>query len=159
MDRIEDKTSYELDMHHDSYNVTVYMTHRQASWFTAVLAVLVGLIFIAGYFWGQYRLTSSQVRQDVIVQSEVGALHQSQGYYAQLIGFGTLHAAQSFAERLQRKNMAVKVAEKNNRTVQGKKVIWYQVVTEKYEKKDDLIAFIAKIEKYEQLNDIRIIAC
>lgn len=55
--------------------------------------------------------------------------------------------------------MAVKVVERNNKTAQGKKVIWYQVVTEKFEKKDDLIAFIAKIEKDEQLNDIRIIAC
>lgn len=52
MDRIEGKTRYELDAHRGdySYNVVVYMTQRQASWLTASLVIVVGLIFIAGYF-------------------------------------------------------------------------------------------------------------
>ena len=80
-------------------------------------------------------------------------------YYAQLIGFGTSRAAARFVERVQQKNMSVKVKERHSKTAQGKKIIWYQVVSDSFSSKDDLMAFVVKIKKEERLKDIRIVTC
>jgi hypothetical protein len=140
--------------------------------------VLAFCIFIAGYVLGQkkaleeYSSTGKGIFSSAYVQvdgnkklldDELSASlnhgNTPKQYYAQLIGFGTLRAADKFAERLQQKNFPVKVVEKHSKTAQGKKIIWYQVVTETFDKKDDLIVFTQKIEKEERLNDIRIVSC
>ncbi len=82
-----------------------------------------------------------------------------QAYYAQLIGFGTHRAAHTFADRLMQKDMPVVVKERHSQTAQGKEIIWYQVVTESFAQRDDLVAFVEKVKKEAKLHDIRIIAC
>jgi hypothetical protein len=91
--------------------------------------------------------------QITCVQHDIGA------FYAQLIGFGTLSAAQKFSDRLRRKNFPVQVKERNSSTAQGKKIIWYQVVTEPFEDKEELLAAVHKIKLEEKLHDIRVIQC
>lgn len=180
MNRIEAKSRYELDTDfvNRHYNTILYLTNRQVSWLTASIVVLAFCIFIAGYVLGQKKaleeysstgkgiFSSSYGQIDGnknLLEDELSASlnHESTSkqYYAQLIGFGTLRAADKFAERLQQKNFPVKVVEKHSKTAQGKKIIWYQVVTETFDKKDDLIVFTQKIEKEERLNDIRIVSC
>jgi hypothetical protein len=180
MNRIEAKSRYELDTDfvNRHYNTILYLTNRQVSWLTASIVVLAFCIFIAGYVLGQkkaleeYSSTGKGIFSSSYVQVEgnknpledelsASLNHESASkqYYAQLIGFGTLRAADKFAERLQQKNFPVKVVEKHSKTAQGKKIIWYQVVTETFDKKDDLIVFTQKIEKEERLNDIRIVSC
>lgn len=183
MNRIETKSQYELDVdiyNHD-YNSILYLTSRQVSWLAASTVVFAFCIFIAGYVLGQkkaleeYNLRgkssffSSYMQSDEVIndmpEDQLSSSSSnidgnvSKQYYAQLIGFGTLRAADKFVDRLQQKNFPVKVVERHSKTAQGKKIIWYQVVTEVFDKKDDLIAFTRKIEKEERLNDIRIISC
>ncbi len=181
MNRIENKSRYELDVdfYNDNYNSILYLTNRQVSWLAASTVVFVFCIFIAGYVLGQKKalegygsagkssFSNSYISSDEVINNMSDQLssslntdgNASKQYYAQLIGFGTLHAADKFADRLQQKNFPVKVVEKHSKTAQGKKIIWYQVVTEYFDKKDDLIAFTRKIEKEERLNDIRIVSC
>lgn len=157
-----------------TYNSTLYISNRQVSWVIALLILLSFFIFIAGYFLGQRTYqeatgsekTASVLTQDALVCSPTlieGALQQElspeQFYKAQLIGFGTLRAAQQFVDRLQQKNMPVRVQERHSKTAQGKEVIWYQVTTELFSDKHELTAFVERIKKEERLKDIRIVTC
>lgn len=187
MKRIGNKAKYELDANyskHHNYNNVLYLTNRQVSWLTVSIVLLSFFIFIAGYFLGQRKaieqfneLTDQNLVADADTQHN-SALQEhvsydlpdplpihnkhhdvEKQYYAQLIGFGTLRAAERFVDRLQQKNMPVKVVERHNKTAQEKEIIWYQVVTEHFDNKDDLIACVQKIKVEEKLNDIKIVSC
>jgi hypothetical protein len=80
-------------------------------------------------------------------------------YYAQLIGFGTLQAANRFVNRLQQKNIPVEVKKRVSKTSRGKKIIWYQVVTKKYNDKFVLEKLVEILKKDEKLKDPCIIIC
>jgi len=80
-------------------------------------------------------------------------------YYAQLIGFGTLKAANRFVNRLQKKNISVKVKKRVSKTVRGKVIAWYQVVTKEYTDKSVLEKLVATLKKDEKLKDPSIIIC
>jgi len=80
-------------------------------------------------------------------------------YYAQLIGFGTLKAANRFVNRLQQKNIPVEVKKRISRTARGKKITWYQVVTKKYNDKSVLEKLVAILKEDEKLKDPCIIVC
>ncbi len=189
MNHIEEQKKYELDTEHANqrYNSVLYLTNRQVSWLTASIVLCSFFIFISGYFLGQRKAIeqfNEVVDKDVIADATyaelytqhkpseqathaaqktepIDQLRQSEHgqHYAQLIGFGTSRAADRFVDRLQQKNMPVKVVERYSKTAQGKEIIWYQVVTERFNKKDDLIAFTQKLKKEERLNDIRIVSC
>lgn len=83
----------------------------------------------------------------------------STSYYAQLIGFGTLKAANHFVNRLQQKNIPVEVKKRVSKTARGKKIIWYQVVTKKYSDKSVLEKLVAILKEDEKLKDPCIIIC
>lgn len=187
MKRIGNKTKYELDANyskHHGYNNVLYLTNRQVSWLTVSIVLLSCFIFIAGYFFGQrkaieqlnelidQKLVVDTVHTQHDVASQEYVPHDStepliihnkhnvdKKYYAQLIGFGTLRAAERFVDRLQQKNMPVKVVERHSKTAQEKEIIWYQIVTEHFDNKDDLIACVQKIKVEEKLNDIKIVSC
>ncbi len=80
-------------------------------------------------------------------------------YYAQLIGFGTLKAANRFVNRLQKKGISVEVKKRISKTVRGKIIAWYQVVTKKYNDKSVLEKLVATLKKDEKLKDPSIIIC
>jgi hypothetical protein len=80
-------------------------------------------------------------------------------YYAQLIVFGTSGAAYKYADTLRHKNMPVSVKEFHSVTAQGKKIIWYQVVTELFDNEDELLMLVHRLKKEEKLHDIRIVQC
>jgi len=98
---------------------------------------------------------ASVVPQEEVATEDVA----KKTYYAQLIGFGTYRAAHTFADRLNQKDLSVVLKERHSQTAQGKEIIWYQVVTESFAQRDDLVVFIEKIKKEATLHDIRIIAC
>ncbi len=188
MNHIEEKKRYELDAEHTDrrYNSVLYLTNRQVSWLSASIVLFSFFIFIAGYFLGQrkaieqfngvidkdaltdsahahlythYELPENSASTPQVELAESPVRPEPKQHYAQLIGFGTSRAADRFVDRLQQKNIPVKVVERHSKTVQGKEIIWYQVVTERFSKKDDLVAFTQKIKNEERLNDIRIISC
>ena len=184
MNQIEKNKKYQIRSEDDlpvAYNSALYITNRQVSWLIASLILLSFFIFIAGYFLGQRKMSESQIAvsplntitsaQPVQVATTT-ILHEQnmhnafqeelsneQLYKAQLIGFGTLRAAHQFVERLQQKNMPVRVQERHSKTAQGKEVIWYQVTTELFNDKQELTAFVERIKKEERLKDIRIVSC
>lgn len=185
MNRIEKKTKYQVRSGEDlpvAYNSALYLSNRQVSWLIASIILLSFFIFIAGYFFGQRKAVEHQVElasihgmlppevlqesssvpvaQAPTITEHVGQeSHAGKMYKAQLIGFGTMRAAHQFAERLQHKNMPVRVQERHSKTAQGKEVIWYQVTTELFNDKHELTAFVEQIQKEERLKDIRIVSC
>jgi uncharacterized protein YaaN involved in tellurite resistance len=186
MNQIEKNKRYEVESNNAknrSYNEVLYLTNRQVSWLTASIVMLSFCVFIAGYFLGQRKALEqfNEVMEQeistnsVIVDEAETAVHSNvvdmsapvvqktapvEAFYkAQLIGFGTSRAAQQFADRLQNKNMPVRVDERHSKTAQGKKIIWYQVTTEPFNDKQELLTFVEKIKKEERLKDIRIVSC
>lgn len=78
-------------------------------------------------------------------------------YAAHLIGFGTLHAAQQFVEKLKERDIAVIIKHRCSTTARGRKIKWYQVVTPEYTTKKDLEELIGLIQKKEKLHNVTII--
>lgn len=100
--------------------------------------------------------SSQKQSQDLEEEEASSAMPE---YYAQLAGFGTMRAAQHFAHRLQKKEISVIVKKRQSRSVRGRFVSWYQVITEKFHDKGDLEALVKRLEYEEKLNDVRIITC
>lgn len=84
---------------------------------------------------------------------------QEAEYFAQLVGFGTAHAAQQFVQRLSRKEIPVMVRKRQSRTARGRFITWYQVVTEKYSDRAELDRLVQRLKKEEKLNDVQIVTC
>lgn len=78
-------------------------------------------------------------------------------YVAPLIGFGTLHAAELFVQKLKERNITVTIKQRCSITARGRKIRWYQVVTPEYTDKKDLEELIALIQKKEKLHNVTII--
>ena len=92
--------------------------------------------------------------EDILIVQEKKT---DKNYYAQLIGFGTLKHAQNFVDRLSLKGYHVLLKKRESRTAKGKIIKWYQVETERYNNKDELMEVVGKIRKLENLKDVRII--
>lgn len=80
-------------------------------------------------------------------------------YYAELVGFGTKVAAQKCAEQLKKKNITVLVKPRHSKTSRGHVTTWYQVVTEMFSDKKDLMAFVDDVSARKRLKDVRIVSC
>lgn len=113
-------------------------------------------------------IQTAQIAEQSAVQPEVlsslsNENNQDDGvvaeYFAQLAGFGTARAAQQFAQRLARKEIAVVVKKRQSRSARGKFVSWYQVVTEKFDDKVELEKLVHRLEQEEKLKDVRIVTC
>jgi hypothetical protein len=80
-------------------------------------------------------------------------------YNAELIGFGTYQAAQSFIDRVHvYSDIKLELKERASKTPRGKAIKWYQVVTEKYEQKNELQNILDILIKKEHLHDVKIVA-
>lgn len=80
-------------------------------------------------------------------------------YYAELVGFGSKQRANEFCNRLQKNGISVVVKKRKSRTARGKNIFWYQAITEKFDNKSDLVAFVDIIKDKENLKGIKIIQC
>ncbi len=80
-------------------------------------------------------------------------------YGAELIGFGTKGAANDFIKRVaQYSPIPLELKERHSKTSRGKVITWYQVVTSKYEQKQELQKLLDTLIKKEHLHDIKIVA-
>ena len=93
---------------------------------------------------------------DVLPEIEVEERCQ---YYAELIGFGTERAARRFADKLLKNNVTVSVKRRRSKSARGRVITWYQVVTGRFDDKDDLIALVDDVSARERLKDVRIVSC
>lgn len=78
-------------------------------------------------------------------------------YVAPLVGFGTLHAANIFAQRVKKRGIPVVVKQRSSKTQRGRKIVWYQAVTNEYSTKDELEKVIAQIQEKEKIKQVKII--
>ena len=78
-------------------------------------------------------------------------------YFARLIGFSSKKNAQACLHKWQKKGFDTQLIERSSKSVKGKTVNWYQLVTHQYHDKADLNDFINKLKSVEQLNDIEIV--
>lgn len=78
-------------------------------------------------------------------------------YYAELIGFGTLNAAQKFVQQALKHGYNINIKQRTSKTANGKEINWFQAVTEKFDNKDQLMDLVAKIQKTEKIKDVKII--
>jgi septal ring-binding cell division protein DamX len=90
--------------------------------------------------------------QDAVIKApELAA-----GYYAELIGFGRLKAAQSFVDKLKNQGYQVVIKKRVSKIGNGKVINWYQVVTQTYANKFELQKILEIIKKTERLQGIKI---
>ncbi len=80
-------------------------------------------------------------------------------YYAQLIGYGTKKAADSFAQKLQKKDVPALVKIRISQTAKGRKTTWYQVVTKPFSDRKALESLTQSIAQDEKIKGIRVITC
>ena len=95
------------------------------------------------------------------VQSELedSDIQAPSSFYAQLIGYGTLKSAESFAKSLQEKGIPAKVKNRISVTAQGEERAWYQVVTESFEDKNELEQLAHRVSQQENIQGIQIVPC
>lgn len=80
-------------------------------------------------------------------------------YSAELIGFGTKHAAEEFMHRVSSYNTTpLFLKERVSKSPRGRRIQWYQVVTNTYEQKEELQHVLDLLIKKEHLHDIKIVA-
>lgn len=94
----------------------------------------------------------------VVAQQDV-VQEPSKQYYAELVGFGSLSAAQTFAQRLEKKGIMVAVKKRMSKTARGKQIAWYQVVTNTYDSHQNLMSLVDLIKRDERIRDVRIVTC
>jgi len=95
-------------------------------------------------------------KQDDVVDTSVETGPQLV-YVAPLVGFGTLHAARSFAQRVKKTGISVIVKERSSKTQRGRRITWYQAVTQEFEKKEELEKVIEIVKKKEHIKEVKII--
>ncbi len=78
-------------------------------------------------------------------------------YFANIVGFGTLHAANNFVHKVNKMGIPVMVKERSSHTQRGKKIVWYQVVTQDYSDKSELQKALADLQQKEHIKDIKIV--
>ena len=102
-----------------------------------------------------------EAMQSVSLETSTSELQSPGGesFYAQLIGFGTSPAAHRFAQRLQKKGLAVAVKTRYSKTPKGSEVTWYQVVTEPSNDRHALEQMVDQISRAEHLTGARIVSC
>lgn len=98
-----------------------------------------------------------EVEQPVVEAAEEDRSRSGPMFYAELVGFGTEKAANSFLEKTKVKGYPVKIVAKKSTSPKGKTVTWYQAVTEKQQNKGELEKLTNQIEKSERLSGTRII--
>lgn len=78
-------------------------------------------------------------------------------YVAQIAGFGTKRAAERCIENLKNNGFAVTLKSRKSTTSKGKEIIWYQVVTEPIEDKEQLHKLVDQIRKIAKVKDVPIV--
>ena len=152
----------------------LFVPNRQLSLIVSSLLFLFFSAFMIGYFCGKktaieehqsnnYNASAAQSTQEITIadhhkeeNNRVNINNSDSNsdikqYYAQLIGFGTEKAAQSFVEKLALKGIETKVQKRTSKTAQGRISYWYQVVTVPYKDRNELSLLVDTIAKEENI--------
>ncbi len=96
----------------------------------------------------------TDVIKDVTI-TQAGAV----SYCAQLLGCGSMKTAEQFIHRWHKKGVELEIRTRQSKSAKGKVQRWYQVVTARYNNKEDLDALVRRIAPQERLQDVRIVTC
>lgn len=81
-------------------------------------------------------------------------------YYAPIAGYGSEKEAQKLVVRLKNHGIATKVKERQSKTSRrNKTIVWYQVVTDTYTNKSELVAVVDMVKNIAHVKDIQILSC
>ena len=80
-------------------------------------------------------------------------------YCAQLLGCGSMKTAEQFVNRWHKKGVELEVKTRQSKSAKGKVQRWYQVITARYNNKEDLDSLVQRIASQERLQDVRIVTC
>jgi hypothetical protein len=101
---------------------------------------------------------------DVSLQSQqeqtkvAGELNPSaKKHYAALAGFGSQHGAALFAHKMNNQGIPVSIKTRYSKTMRGRKIAWYQVVTAPYDSRDELQEIVDKLIREQRLHDVRFV--
>jgi hypothetical protein len=104
---------------------------------------------------------AAQVKTDENASEEISEVisEQKDGheYYAQLVGFSSQQAAQQFVKKLALRDITAHIKQRPSKTAKGRTVYWYQVITESFTNKAELLKLVETIKYREKLHDVRII--
>jgi hypothetical protein len=103
-------------------------------------------------------LQQSETKESVAHEARAQSEQKVKKYYAELIGFGSLHAAEQFVDRLAKKNISVHIKERMSKTAKGKNISWFQIVTNAAPA-DELEELVQRLKKDERLKGVRIVSC
>ncbi len=105
--------------------------------------------------------TTEETAQEDNQSPKLTELNQpaAQQFYAELAGFGAHKNATIFANKLQNKGIAANVRTRYSRTVRGKKIAWYQVITDNHTSQEQLELLVARLKQEERLKDVHIVTC
>ena len=78
-------------------------------------------------------------------------------YYAQLLGLVANEPRNNLYKNLAQRDITAHIKQRPSKTAKGRTVYWYQVITESFTKKEDLLKLVETIKRREKLHDVRII--
>lgn len=76
--------------------------------------------------------------------------------FAHLCGFGSHAAAQAYVDRLAKRHVGAHVVERTSTSNQGRRITWYQVVTDAMDR-NELLTLVADIKRCDKLTDVSIV--
>jgi hypothetical protein len=91
-------------------------------------------------------------------QSEDQRVKPIKTFYAELVGFGSMKAANQFVNKMQKKGYNILIRQRISKTSRGKKVSWYQAVTQNFDDMSKLKDLIERIKSSEKLYGVKIVA-
>jgi len=106
---------------------------------------------------GQCQENTAEQDVELVTQEQDQQICAERTYYAQLAGFGNKQSAYRFAQKLIKKKIPVIVNAIHSKTMRGKSITWYQVVTESYSTKKELAALVEQLKETERLKDPQIV--
>ena len=105
--------------------------------------------------------TAAEVKSTGNVSQEsseiISVQNNGREYYAQLVGFSSQQAAQQFVKKLATRDITAHIKQRPSKTAKGRTVYWYQVITESFTNKEELLKLVDTIKHREKLHDVRII--
>lgn len=78
-------------------------------------------------------------------------------FVAPLAGFGTLHAARIFVERVSKYCPSIHIKTHHSKTRKGRSIAWYQAVTGEFDDRDDIERIVKQVKEREHIKEIQII--
>jgi len=101
--------------------------------------------------------TEKEIEEKIELVESPSQTEDEVSYYAQLIGFGTLKAAERFVEDAKKEGFKTTIVKKVSKTSRGKTIYWYQVITERFTNKEELLRIVERIQFVHRLQQVKII--